>query len=155
MYDTDKKNNIILDLNYKKFNKEDINWEIYSREVLDSIELIEEFDEELNKDKIGINPFIEDLSLSYTVNKEDEPTLEKENIESWDYFRLKDLQKVAEYYEIPYKGKTKNKLIEKIIEFEEKEENCMKVYDREVNWNMMNNLSKDKFFSKFIINWNN
>ena len=155
MYDTDKKNNIILDLNYKKFNKEDINWEIYSREVLDSIELIEEFDEELNKDKIGINPFIEDVSLSYTMNKEDEPTLEKENIESWDYFRLKDLQKVAEYYEIPYKGKTKNKLIEKIIEFEEKEENCMKVYDREVNWNMMNNLSKDKFFSKFIINWDN
>ena len=102
----------------------------------------------------GINPFIEEIKSIKNMDNIDK-TLETGFIESWDTFKLKDLQKVAEYYEIPYKGKTKNKLIEKIIEFEENDENCMKVYEREVNWNNMNQLSKDKFFSKFIINWNN
>jgi len=134
-----EKNNIILTLKYKNFHQDDINWEIYSREVFDSIK-IEEISEELHfKKEIykkNINPFSEEEEKKDNQYK----TLEKVFIDSWDLFKLKDLQKVAEYYEIPYKGKPKNKLIEKIIEFEEKEENCMKVYDREVKWNSMNKI---------------
>jgi len=163
MYDTD--NNIKLKLKYKNFNEDNnINWDKYSREIFDSINIDETFEEFDFKKEIktiivkeeseGINPFIEEIKSIKNMDNIDK-TLETGFIESWDTFKLKDLQKVAEYYEIPYKGKTKNKLIEKIIEFEENDENCMKVYEREVNWNNMNQLSKDKFFSKFIINWNN
>lgn len=170
MYDIDNNNNnnIRLNLKYKKYNNHDLNWDSYSREVFDSIELKQEQLSEadiifyMEEKKVSeMNPFKEE-------NKENEyeenidknlnnyaSTLESQFIESWDNFKLKELQRVAEYYEIPYKGKTKNKLIEKIIEFEEKEENCMKVYNRELKWNTMNELCKDKFFNKFIINWDN
>lgn len=147
-------NNITLDLSLCEIYYEDLDWDKYSREIFDSIPLVDD-DVESEYNVEGINPFIEDLDTpTFTVVKDDEITLEKSFINSWDMFKVKELQRIAEYYEIPYKGKTKDKLIEKIIEFEGKEENCMKVYDREVKWNTMNELCKDKFFNKFIINWN-
>lgn len=168
MYDIDNNNNIKLNLKYKKYNYPDINWDSYSREVFDSIELKQEQSSEVDiifymeeKKVSRMNPFKEENKENECEENIDKnlnnyaSTLESQFIESWDNFKLKDLQRVAEYYEISYKGKTKNKLIEKIIEFEEKEENCMKVYNREVKWNTMNELCKDKFFNKFIVNWNN
>jgi len=162
----------INNLESEKIKKEQVDWELYSKDILDSIKLTNNDENNsplyLFEEKKGINPFLEEFNketlknLDYD-NQENDDTdnsikfpdidnLDNSRLQSWDDYKLKELQKVAEYYKLSYKGKSKNKLIEKIIEFEEKEENCMKVYDREINWDMMNKLSKDTFFKKYIIN---
>ena len=178
--DDSPKNNIKLEFsqtyetnsNTEQIEEEKIDWDKYSKTILDSINIIDERPEEItfssissnnhtksesgSKQKKGINPFLEEeISKTYLSSDiNDELTLEKSILDSWDNYKVKELQKVAEFYEIPYKGKSKNKLIEKIMEFEEKIENAKKVYDREVYWNMMNYFSNNNFFKKYIINWN-
>lgn len=168
--DNNSKNNIKLEFSQTNSNsnreqsEEKIDWDKYSKNILDSIEVIEEQYQEItfssnNTDseyKKGINPFLEEEKTKPYLSSDikDELTLEKSILDSWDNYKVKELQKVAEFYEISYKGKTKNKLIEKIMEFEENIENAKKVYDREVYWNMMNYFSNNTFFKKYIINWN-
>lgn len=66
-------------------------------------------------------------------------------------YTLKDLQKIAEYYEISTRKLCKVELVEKIIEYEENFENIVKVTNRKKLWNYMKAIKKDKYLKSFLI----
>ena len=63
----------------------------------------------------------------------------------------KDLIKIAEYYEISIRKKTKDKLIEDILSFENNPENCVMVERRQTLWFYLNELMEDNYLRKYII----
>ena len=63
----------------------------------------------------------------------------------------KDLIKIAEYYEISIRKKTKDKLIEDILSFENNPENCVIVERRQTLWFYLNELMEDNYLRKYII----
>ena len=68
-------------------------------------------------------------------------------------YNLSYLNSIADYYEIKKNGikKTKNDIIEKIVDFEIKSENSIIVLNRKRLFNYFNELKKDKFFAKYLI----
>tara|TARA_B100001059_G_C17397838_1_gene362283 strand:- start:50 stop:403 length:354 start_codon:yes stop_codon:yes gene_type:complete len=68
-------------------------------------------------------------------------------------YNLSYLNSIADYYEIKKNGtkKTKNDIIEKIVDFETKSYNNIIVLNRKRLFNYFNELKKDKFFNKYLI----
>ena len=66
-------------------------------------------------------------------------------------YTLKDLQKIAEYYDISIRKLCKAELIEKITEFEDNKENEEKTFQRNKMWNYMKQIKKDKFLKSYLI----
>lgn len=63
----------------------------------------------------------------------------------------KALIKIAEYYEIPIRKKTKADIISEIVIFENEIENVAIVERRRELWFYINEISEDKYLSKYLI----
>ena len=63
----------------------------------------------------------------------------------------KDLEKIADYYEISKRKKRKDELIEDIVIFEKDPVNVEKVYQRKKMWRYIEEIKKDKYLRQFLI----
>lgn len=66
-------------------------------------------------------------------------------------YTLKQLYRIAEYYDISKRKKKKTELIEEIVVFENQPENCEIVNRRATLWSYMEEIKQDKYLSKFLI----
>tara|TARA_A100001011_G_C14107503_1_gene755473 strand:- start:425 stop:922 length:498 start_codon:yes stop_codon:yes gene_type:complete len=66
-------------------------------------------------------------------------------------YTLKDLQKIAEYYEISVRKLNKAELIEKILTYEDNSENEAITTRRKQLWNYMKQIKQDKYLKPFLI----
>tara|TARA_B100000941_G_C28427908_1_gene512531 strand:- start:40 stop:546 length:507 start_codon:yes stop_codon:yes gene_type:complete len=66
-------------------------------------------------------------------------------------FTLKDLQKIAEYYEISTRKLSKAELIEHIIAYEDNTHNNTKTKQRKKLWHYMKEIKRDKYLRSFLI----
>ena len=66
-------------------------------------------------------------------------------------YTLKQLSRIAEYYNISRRKKKKNKLIEEIVLFENDPENQEIVSRRFTLWEYIEEIKRDKYLSKFLI----
>jgi len=63
----------------------------------------------------------------------------------------KELERIADYYEISKRKKRKDELVEVIVLFEKEPVNIQKVYQRKKLWKYMEEIKKDKYLSQFLI----
>ena len=63
----------------------------------------------------------------------------------------KDLERIADYYEISKRKKRKDELVEVIVLFEKDPVNIQKVYQRKKLWKYMEEIKKDKYLRQFLI----
>jgi len=63
----------------------------------------------------------------------------------------KDLERIADYYDIPKRKKRKNELVEDIVLFEKDPVNIHKVYQRIKMWRYIEEIKKDKYLRQFLI----
>ncbi|RZD41538.1 MAG: hypothetical protein CXT73_04820 [Methanobacteriota archaeon] len=63
----------------------------------------------------------------------------------------KDLERIADYYEISKRKKRKDELVEAIVLFEKDPVNIQKVYQRKKLWKYMEEIKKDKYLRQFLI----
>ena len=66
-------------------------------------------------------------------------------------YTLKDLQKIAEYYEISTRKLNKAELIEQILTFEDNSDNNTVTTRRKRLWNYMKQIKQDKYLKPFMI----
>ena len=63
----------------------------------------------------------------------------------------KDLERIADYYEISKRKKRKDELVEVIVLFEKDPVNIQKVYQRKKLWKYIEEIKKDKYLRQFLI----
>ena len=63
----------------------------------------------------------------------------------------KELDRIAEYYEISKRKKRKSELVENIVLFEKDPVNIQKVYQRIKLWRYIEEIKKDKYLRQFLI----
>ena len=63
----------------------------------------------------------------------------------------KDLERIADYYEISKRKKRKDQLVEDIVLFEKDPVNIQKVYQRKKMWKYIEEIKKDKYLRQFLI----
>ena len=63
----------------------------------------------------------------------------------------KDLERIADYYEISKRKKRKDELIEDIVLFEKDPVNIQKTYQRKKLWRYIEEIKKDKYLRQFLI----
>ena len=63
----------------------------------------------------------------------------------------KELERIADYYEISKRKKRKDELVEVIVLFEKDPVNIQKVYQRKKLWKYMEEIKKDKYLRQFLI----
>ena len=68
-----------------------------------------------------------------------------------DNYTLKDLQKIAEYYEMSTRKLSKAELIEHIIAYEDNTDNEVKTKQRKKLWHYMREIKRDKYLKSFLI----
>ncbi len=66
-------------------------------------------------------------------------------------YTKKELDKIAEYYEISKRKKKKHDLIEDIVVFEKEPANIETVYKRKRLWGYIQEIKADKYLSKYLI----
>ncbi len=66
-------------------------------------------------------------------------------------YTKKELDKIAEYYEITKRKKKKHDLIEDIVVFEKEPANIETVYKRKKLWGYIQEIKADKYLSKYLI----
>jgi len=66
-------------------------------------------------------------------------------------YTKKELDKIAEYYEISKRKKKKHDLIEDIVVFEKEPANIETVYKRKKLWGYIQEIKADKYLSKYLI----
>ena len=66
-------------------------------------------------------------------------------------YTLRQLYRIAEYYDISKRKNKKTELIEEIVVFENQPENCEIVNRRATLWSYMEEIKQDKYLSKFLI----
>lgn len=97
-----------------------------------------------------INEEIEKISLEEN-NFSDYDSAYAQILDYKTNYLKKDLIKIAEYYEISVRKKTKDKLIEDILSFENNPENCIILERRQTLWFYLNELMEDNYLRKYII----
>jgi len=63
----------------------------------------------------------------------------------------KELERIADYYEISKRKKRKDELVEVIVLFEKDPVNIQKVYQRKKLWRYIEEIRKDKYLRQFLI----
>ena len=66
-------------------------------------------------------------------------------------YNKKELERIADYYEISKRKKKKDELIEDIVLFEKESTNIVKVYQRKKMWKYIKEIKKDKYLKQFLI----
>ena len=104
-----------------------------SKEPVTYEELVKEVDIMEMTNIIGIDDYIA-LEVDYQTN-----------------YLKKDLERIADYYEISKRKKRKDQLAEEIVLFEKAPENIEIVYQRKKLWSYIEEIKGDKYLSKFLI----
>jgi len=108
-----------------------------------------------------INSEVTYESLMETVNKQskninqgEELLIDEYTASELDYnenFTKKQLELIANYYDISVRKKKKLELIETIVVFEKEYSNCDIVNRRKTLWFYIEEINNDSFLSKFLI----
>ena len=126
-------NNLTYSLYENEKQTEDVDY----NDILRDIE-----EEESNRELSNKNVIHEEVSLDDITARE----LDYETNHT-----KKDLVKIAEYYEISIRKKNKADLISEIVIFETAIENAAIVERRRELWFYINEISEDKYLSKYLI----
>jgi hypothetical protein len=113
---------------------------------------------------INIDDFIEEIDSSYSSMSNSVVSADSDDNYNYTYndnenlihtystnYNVKSLSQIMDYYELSKKNMRKDEMIQHIILFELNPINTKLVDKRRCLWNYMNELKKDKFFSKLII----
>ena len=95
-----------------------------------------------------------DLEIQYIYEEEAILGMDDYLASELDYqtnYIKKDLEKIADYYEISKRKKRKDELVEVIVLFEKDPVNIQKVYQRKKLWKYMEEIKKDKYLRQFLI----
>ena len=88
------------------------------------------------------------MEMSQAVNMDDYIALE---IDYQTNYLKKDLERIADYYEISKRKKRKDKLAEDIVIFEKDPANIEIVYRRKRLWSYIEEIKCDNYLSKFLV----
>lgn len=106
-------------------------------------------EEKVEIDKMMLDDcFFSEAELTDETNNGD--NLLAQHIDYFENYTLKMLHHIANYYEIPKKRLKKEELIELIIQFENKPENSLQVYNRKRCWHYIHELKNDSYFGKYV-----
>ena len=95
-----------------------------------------------------------DLDIEYNMFKYSILGMDDYLASELDYqtnYIKKDLERIADYYEISKRKKRKEELVEEIVLFEKDPVNIQKVYQRKKLWKYMEEIKKDKYLRQFLI----
>jgi len=95
-----------------------------------------------------------DLEIQYIYEEDDILGMDDYLASELDYqtnYIKKDLERIADYYEISKRKKRKDELVEVIVLFEKDPVNIQKVYQRKKLWKYMEEIKKDKYLRQFLI----
>ena len=128
-----EKLNIIFSMKEKDCeDKKEVNEEALYEEILSSVDTITEcIEEEEYLSEMGDYMA---QQIHYSTN-----------------YTKKELEKIADYYEIPKRRKKKDILIEEILMYEFEPENVCQVFQRKKLWGYIKELKEDKYLRQFII----
>ena len=88
------------------------------------------------------------LEMTAAVSMDDYIAME---IDYQNNYTKKQLERIADYYDISKRKKRKDQLAEDIVIFEKIPDNVTKVYQRKKLWSYVDEIKKDKYLSKFLI----
>jgi hypothetical protein len=133
---TNNSANLQYTLQENKKNNDKVSYE----DVLQQVDILDEV--------------LPDLEIQYIY--EDEAILGMDDYlaSELDYqtnYIKKDLERIADYYEISKRKKRKDELVEAIVLFEKDPVNIQKVYQRKKLWKYMEEIKKDKYLRQFLI----
>ena len=97
---------------------------------------------------------LSDLEIQYIYEDETILGMDDYLASELDYqtnYIKKDLERIADYYEISKRKKRKDELVEVIVLFEKDPINIQKVYQRKKLWKYMEEIKKDKYLRQFLI----
>ena len=104
-----------------------------NKNIVSYEELVKEVDLMEMTSIIGIDDYIS-MEIDYQTN-----------------YLKKDLERIADYYEISKRKKRKEQLAEDIVLFEQDPENIEIVFQRKKLWSYVEEIKCDKYLSKFLI----
>ena len=128
--------NLQYSLQENKKNNDNVSYE----DVLQQVETLDEA--------------LPDLEIEYIYEEEAILGMDDYLASELDYqtnYIKKDLEKIADYYEISKRKKRKNELVEVIVLFEKDPVNIQKVYQRKKLWRYIEEIRKDKYLRQFLI----
>ena len=128
--------NLQYSLQENKKNNEQVSYE----DVLQQVDTLDEA--------------LPDLEIEYIYEEEAILGMDDYLASELDYqtnYIKKDLEKIADYYEISKRKKRKDELVEVIVLFEKDPVNIQKVYQRKKLWKYMEEIKKDKYLRQFLI----
>ena len=128
--------NLQYSLQENKKNNEQVSYE----DVLQQVDTLDEV--------------LPDLETQYIYEEEAILGMDDYLASELDYqtnYIKKDLEKIADYYEISKRKKRKDELVEVIVLFEKDPVNIQKVYQRKKLWKYMEEIKKDKYLRQFLI----
>lgn len=129
-----EKLNIIFSMKEKERKElKEVNEEALYEEILSSVDTITECIEEEESYLNEMGDYMAQ-QINYSSN-----------------YTKKELEKIADYYEIPKRRKKKDMLIEEILMYEFEPENVCEVYQRKKLWGYIKELKEDKYLRQFII----
>ena len=102
----------------------------------------------------ALDEALPDLEIEYIYEEEAILGMDDYLASELDYqtnYIKKDLEKIADYYEISKRKKRKDELVEEIVLFEKDPVNIQKVYQRKKLWKYMEEIKKDKYLRQFLI----
>lgn len=88
------------------------------------------------------------MEMSSIIGMDDYIALE---VDYQTNYLKKDLERIADYYEISKRKKRKEQLVEDIVLFEKDPENIEIVFQRKKLWSYVEEIKCDKYLSKFLI----
>lgn len=94
---------------------------------------------------------VQEVDLAEMLNQSNLDDLISQEIHYDNNFTKKELDKIAEYYNINKRKKKKMELIEEIVQYENEKENIEKVFKRKKLWSYMNEIREDKYLSRYLI----
>ena len=127
--------NLQYSLQENKKNNDNVSYE----DVLQQVETLDEA--------------LPDLEATY-IYEEDILGMDDYLASELDYqtnYIKKELERIADYYEISKRKKRKDELIEVIVLFEKDPVNIQKVYQRKKLWRYIEEIRKDKYLRQFLI----
>jgi len=131
--------NLQYSLQENKKNNDNVSYE----DVLQQVETLDE----------ALDEALPDLEATY-IYEEDILGMDDYLASELDYqtnYIKKELERIADYYEISKRKKRKDELIEVIVLFEKDPVNIQKVYQRKKLWRYIEEIRKDKYLRQFLI----
>tara|TARA_R110002074_G_scaffold155788_2_gene311751 strand:- start:411 stop:833 length:423 start_codon:yes stop_codon:yes gene_type:complete len=131
--------NLQYSLQENKKNNDNVSYE----DVLQQVETLDE----------ALDEALPDLEATY-IYEEDILDMDDYLASELDYqtnYIKKELERIADYYEISKRKKRKDELIEVIVLFEKDPVNIQKVYQRKKLWKYIEEIRKDKYLRQFLI----